>query len=49
MIMYARSYVTMPAFAIYEDEQITPLLDQIRNCHIYIIGLTPRIDCVGAT
>ena len=29
LIMYARSYVTMPAFAIYEDEQIASLLDQI--------------------
>jgi hypothetical protein len=49
LIMYATSFVTMPAFAIYEDEQIAPLLEQIRNCHIYIIGLTPKVDCIGTT
>ena len=49
LIMYARSYVTMPAFGIYEDELIAPLIEQIRHCHIYIIGLTPKLDFVGAT
>lgn len=48
LVMYANSYVTMPAFGIYEDEQIASLLDQIRRCHIYIIGLTPQVDFVGA-
>lgn len=49
LVMYAKSYVTMPAFGIYEDELIAPILDQIRNCHIYVIGLTPKLDFVGAT
>ncbi|WP_204840140.1 hypothetical protein [Cereibacter azotoformans] len=48
LIMYAKSYVTMPAFGIYEDELIAPLLEQIRHCHIYIIGLTPKLEFVGA-
>lgn len=48
LIMYAKSYVTIPAFGIYEDELIAPLLEQIRHCHIYIIGLTPKLDFVGA-
>jgi hypothetical protein len=49
LVMYAKSFVTMPAFVIYEDQQIAPLLDQIRHCHIYIIGMTPKINLVGAT
>ena len=48
LVMYAKSYVTMPAFGIYEAELIEPLLDQIRDCHIYIIGLTPKLDFAGA-
>jgi hypothetical protein len=48
LIMYAKSYVTMPAFGIYETELISPLLEQIRHCHIYIIGLTPKQNFVGA-
>ncbi|MGQ3018666.1 hypothetical protein [Phenylobacterium sp.] len=47
LVMYARSYVTMPAFGIYEDELLAPLLDQIRHCHIYIVGMTPKLDLVG--
>lgn len=49
LIMYAKSYVTMPAFGIYEDELLAPILEQIRDCHIYIIGLTPKLEFVGAT
>jgi hypothetical protein len=49
LVMYAKSFVTLPAFAIYEDEQIAPLLDQIRHCHIYIVGMTPKINPAGAT
>jgi hypothetical protein len=48
LIMYAKSYVTMPAFGIYENKFISPLLEQIRHCHIYIIGLTPKQNFVGA-
>ncbi|MHC2281186.1 hypothetical protein ACVME8_007829 [Bradyrhizobium diazoefficiens] len=49
LVMYAKSFVTIPAFLIYEDEQIAPLLDQIRHCHIYLIGLTPKLALLGVT
>jgi hypothetical protein len=49
LVMYAKSFVTLPAFAIYEDEHIESLLDQIRHCHIYLIGMTPKIDWIGVT
>lgn len=49
LVMYARSFVTLPAFVIYEDQQIAPLLDQIRHCHVYMIGLTPKMAVVGVT
>jgi hypothetical protein len=48
LVMYAKGFVTMPAFLIYEDEQIAPLLDQIRHCHIYMIGRIPKVACLGA-
>lgn len=47
--MYAVSFVTMPAFAIYEDKWIVPLTEQISHCHIYIIGLVPKVELVGVT
>jgi hypothetical protein len=47
LIMYAKSFVTIPAFGIYDEEVLAPFLDQISNCHIYLIGLTPKIECVG--
>jgi hypothetical protein len=49
LVMYAKSFVTMPASFLYEDEQIAPILDQIAHCHIYMIGMTPKVACLGAT
>lgn len=49
LVMYATSFVTIPASAIYEDELLAPILDQISHCHIYMVGLTPKIDLVGVT
>lgn len=46
--LYASSFVHMPAFAIYDDEILSSLTQQIRTCHIYLIGLVPRIKFVGA-
>lgn len=39
--MYAKSYVTLPAFAIYDDKIIAQFHEQISHCHIYILGLLP--------
>ncbi|MGA8584030.1 MAG: hypothetical protein WB715_09375 [Roseiarcus sp.] len=44
LVLYASNFVAMSAAAIYEDEAIRPHLAQIRDCHIYLIGLTPKID-----
>lgn len=46
--MYATSFVTMPAFGIYEEEWIARLVEQISKCHIYIIGSMPKLDFVEA-
>lgn len=48
LVMYATSYVTMPAAWIYESDTIAPLQEQIRNCHIYLIGLMPKVDLLDA-
>lgn len=46
--MYASSFVVMPAFSIYEDVVLRQFEDQIRTCHIYLIGLVPKVDFLGA-
>lgn len=43
LLMYAVSYATMPAEGIYEAEALEPLLPQIKDCHIYLVGLTPVV------
>lgn len=46
--MYASSFVTLPAEAIYEKEMLQQHKNVIDNCHIYIIGYLPRVDFQGA-
>lgn len=42
--MYAYSYCTLPAEGIYNEEALRPYLKIIKACHIYIIGLLPKIE-----
>lgn len=42
--IYAFSYFCIPAEAIYENDLEDKLGDQVRNCHIYMIGYTPKLD-----
>lgn len=46
--MYATSFCTIPAEAIYDKEALEPLMSVIETCHIYLIGFLPKIDFVGA-
>jgi len=46
--MYATSFCTIPAEFIYEKEALAPLMSVIETCHIYIIGLVPKIDFIEA-
>ncbi len=46
--MYATSFCTIPAEGIYDKEVLAPLMSVIDTCHIYIIGLLPKIDFTGA-
>lgn len=46
--MYAYSYCTMPAEAIYDKAILQSMKDIIKTCHIYCIGYTPIVDFVGA-
>ncbi|MFJ2548817.1 hypothetical protein ACIOVF_20410 [Pseudomonas sp. NPDC087612] len=46
--MYAYSYCTIPAEAIYDKELLQPMMEVIDKCHIYCIGYTPIVDFVGA-
>lgn len=48
MHMYASSYVTIPALGIYDEEMISTVRPVLETCHIYIIGLMPKINFVAA-
>ncbi|MGO7869883.1 hypothetical protein AB9E15_11570 [Rhizobium leguminosarum] len=49
LIIFAQDYVQLPAFAIYDDNELAPLLDRIQACHLYLIGLLPKVDFEGAS
>lgn len=42
--MYATGYCTLPAEGIYDKEALASCMDVIESCHIYLIGLVPRIN-----
>lgn len=46
--MYATSFVVMPAGTIYDQEALKQFSKVLETCHVYVIGLMPRIDFVGA-
>lgn len=49
LLMYALSYATIPAEGIYDKEALAPLIEQIKDCHIYIVGLTPIVRTKAVT
>jgi hypothetical protein len=46
--MYASRYVIMRATELYEADFLERLEDQIKNCHIYLIGQVPELRFAGA-
>ena len=46
--MYAKGYCTLPAEGIYDKKSLAPLMSVIESCHIYLIGLVPRITLESA-
>lgn len=46
--MYASRYVHMPAMDIYDDAALKRFEEPLRSCHIYLIGLLPKIMFVRA-
>lgn len=47
LILYARSYCTFPAQAIYDKELLKKYEDVIKTCHIYFIGYLPKIELLS--
>jgi hypothetical protein len=47
--MYATSFVCIPAANLYDEELIRPMVGVAQSCHIYLVGLVPRICLVDAT
>lgn len=46
--MYAISFCTIPAEGIYDKDALAPLMSVIEDCHIYLIGYTPKINFIDA-
>lgn len=44
--LYATGYCVLPAWAIYEEAALAPLRETINTCHIYLIGLVPKVEQV---
>lgn len=44
--IHATSFVVLPAAAIYDEDLLISYMPQIRDCHVYLIGLVPKIDFV---
>lgn len=42
--MFAYSFVHFPADQLYNAELIEPYKETVNNCHIYLIGLMPKIS-----
>jgi len=48
LVLYATNFVIMSAAVIYEDELIRSHFELINDCHIYLIGLVPKIKFLKA-
>lgn len=46
--LYALSFYSLPAEAIYDENLSAQLGDGLRDCHIYLIGVVPKVDLKGA-
>lgn len=46
--LYAHSFYCLPAEAIYSDDLDCKLGDGTKDCHIYMIGLVPKVDLMRA-
>lgn len=47
--MYAEDYVYLPAAGIYDNDALAGLMHLIQECHVYIVGFSPRVDFEGAS
>ena len=45
--LYAFSFYSIPAEAIYDDSLDAKLGNSLEDCHIYLIGLVPKVDMKG--
>lgn len=46
--LYAHSFYCLPAEAIYSDDLDVKLGEGTKDCHIYLIGVVPKVDLKGA-
>lgn len=46
--MYATSFCTLPANAIYDKELLEQYKSIIESCHVYMIGLLPKVEMITA-
>ncbi|MGJ4925980.1 hypothetical protein ACQR1I_11725 [Bradyrhizobium sp. HKCCYLS2038] len=46
--LYADSFSLLPAHAIYDEEALKPFMPVIERCHIYFVGLVPKVHLLDA-
>jgi len=49
LILYALSYVTIPAEALYDRELMEEFAEVTKKCHIYLVGFVPKTELVDIT
>ncbi|AWC21240.1 hypothetical protein CO731_00688 [Aminobacter sp. MSH1] len=49
LTLYALSYVTLPAEALYDRERRDEFAEVTKKCHIYVVGFVPKMDLVNIT
>ncbi|MDW9508807.1 hypothetical protein GOA81_28130 [Sinorhizobium meliloti] len=47
LVLYALSYVTLPAEGLYDRKQLKTFEKLTKKCHIYIVGFVPKTEFVG--
>ncbi|MBB4249447.1 hypothetical protein [Rhizobium sp. BK008] len=47
LVLYALSYVTLPAEGLYDRKHLKAFEKLTKKCHIYIVGFVPKTEFVG--
>ena len=49
LLMFAEDYAFFPAYGIYDNHIPRDIKDRAKECHIYMIGLMPKVEFLSAS